>query len=124
MQTIKFVHWQDGDAFLGYLLDYPDYWTQGESLDDLKDHLVDLYRDLTSGELPGIRKVDELSGRRCRARSDQRTADIVGIRAKLGGFRPDRGASHGCVAIARRRPAQVGVRMPQAVPKGPSDCES
>ena len=23
MQTIKFVHWQDGDAFLGYLLDYP-----------------------------------------------------------------------------------------------------
>ncbi len=52
--------WQEGDAFLGYLLDYPDYWTQGESLDDLKDHLADLYRDLTSGELPGIRKVDEL----------------------------------------------------------------
>ncbi len=51
MQTIKFVHWQDGDAFLGYLLD---------SLDDLKDHLADLYRDLTSGELPGIRRVDEL----------------------------------------------------------------
>jgi hypothetical protein len=31
MQSIKFVHWQDGDAFLGYLLDYPDYWTQGNS---------------------------------------------------------------------------------------------
>ena len=60
MQTVKFIHWQDGDAFLGYLLDYPDYWTQGDSLDDLKDHLVDLYQDLTSGELPGIRKVDEL----------------------------------------------------------------
>ena len=38
----------------------PDYWTQGETLDDLKDHLRDLYHDLTSGELPGIRKVDEL----------------------------------------------------------------
>ena len=60
MQTIKFVHWQDADAFLGYLFDYPDYWTQGGSLDDLKDHLLDLYRDLTSGELRGIRKVDEL----------------------------------------------------------------
>jgi hypothetical protein len=35
-------------------------WTQGDSLDDLKDHLVDLYRDLTSGQLPGIRKIDEL----------------------------------------------------------------
>lgn len=34
MQTIQFVHWQDGDAFLGYLLDYPDYWTQGDSLDE------------------------------------------------------------------------------------------
>jgi hypothetical protein len=60
MQTLKYVHWQDGNAFLGYLLDYPDYWTQGDSLDGLKDHLADLYRDLTSGELPGIRKVDEL----------------------------------------------------------------
>jgi hypothetical protein len=60
MQTIKFVHWQDGHAVLGYLLDYPDYWTQGDSLEDLKDHLPDLYRDLTSGELPCIRKVDEL----------------------------------------------------------------
>ncbi len=26
----------------------------------LKEHLVDLYRDLTSGELAGIRKVEEL----------------------------------------------------------------
>ena len=60
MQTLKFVYWQDGDAWLGYLQDYPDYMTQGESLDDLKEHLADLYRDLTSGEIPGIRKVDEL----------------------------------------------------------------
>ena len=50
---------EDG-AWLGYLQDYPDYWTQGETLDDLKDHLRDLYADLTSGEIPGIRKLDEL----------------------------------------------------------------
>ncbi len=60
MLTLKFVYWQESDAYLGYLLDYPDYWTQGESLDDLKEHLVDLYRGLTSGELVGIRKVEEL----------------------------------------------------------------
>ncbi|MGI8980366.1 MAG: type II toxin-antitoxin system HicB family antitoxin [Pirellulaceae bacterium] len=60
MQTIKYVHWQEDDAWLGYLQDYPDYWTQGESLDDLLAHLRDLYLDLTSGQLPGIRKVDEL----------------------------------------------------------------
>jgi len=60
MQTVQFVHWQDGDAFLGYLQDYPDYWTQGETLDDLKAHLVELHQDIASGELPGIRRVDEL----------------------------------------------------------------
>jgi hypothetical protein len=38
----------------------PNYWTQGEALDNLKDHLRDLYHDLTSGELPGIRKVGDL----------------------------------------------------------------
>lgn len=60
MQTVKFVHWQEGDAYLGYLQDYPDYWTQGETLDDLKTHLVDLHKDIVSGELPGLRRVDDL----------------------------------------------------------------
>ena len=26
MQTVKFVRWQDGDTWIGYLQDYPDYW--------------------------------------------------------------------------------------------------
>ena len=33
----------------------PDYWTQGVSFEDLKDHLADLYQDLTSGEIFGVR---------------------------------------------------------------------
>jgi hypothetical protein len=60
METIKFVHWEEEGAWIGYLQDYPDYWTQGDTLEDLKDHLRDLYRDLTSGQLQGVRKVDEL----------------------------------------------------------------
>jgi len=60
MQTIKFIHWEEDGGWLGYLQDYPDYWTQGESLEDLKDHLRDLYLDLSSGKIPGARKVDEL----------------------------------------------------------------
>jgi hypothetical protein len=58
--TVKIVYWEEDRAWLGYLQDYPDYWTQGKTLDDLKDHLRDLYRDITSGEIPGIRKVEEL----------------------------------------------------------------
>lgn len=61
MQTAKFVYWEENGAWIGYFQDFPDYWTQGESLDDLKAHLKDLYDDLTGGQLPGIRKVDELT---------------------------------------------------------------
>jgi len=35
--------------------------TQGESFEDLKESLVDLYYDLTSGEIPSVRRVAELS---------------------------------------------------------------
>jgi hypothetical protein len=54
------VYWEEEGAWLGYIQEFPDYWTQGETLDDLKEHLRDLYSDLTNGVLPGIRKVDEL----------------------------------------------------------------
>lgn len=60
MQTVSFVYWRGDDAWIGYLQEFPDYWTQGNTLDDLKDHLRDLHRDLTSGELPGVRRVDHL----------------------------------------------------------------
>jgi predicted RNase H-like HicB family nuclease len=60
MKTVKFVHWKDGRYWLGYLQDYPDYWTQGKTLKQLKVNLKDLFKDLTGGKIPGIRKVDEL----------------------------------------------------------------
>ena len=60
MHTAKYTYWEHDGAWLGYFLEYPDYWTQGETLDDLKEHLRDLHLDLTSGQLPGIRRVDEL----------------------------------------------------------------
>jgi hypothetical protein len=60
LRKVKFVHWEEDGAWIGYFQDYPDYWTQGETFEDLKDHLLDLYHDLTSGELSGIRKVGEL----------------------------------------------------------------
>ena len=60
MQTLAFNYWQDGDAWLGYLDEFPDYRTQGESLDDLKAHLRDLHADLTSGEIPCVRHRAEM----------------------------------------------------------------
>ena len=56
----EFTYWQDGDVFVGYLNEFPDYSTQGEDLEDLKDHLRDLYKEFTSGTLPGVRRVGQL----------------------------------------------------------------
>jgi predicted RNase H-like HicB family nuclease len=60
MQNIRYVFWQDGDAWLGYLEEFPDYMTQGESPADLEEHLRDLHKDLTGGLIPCARKVAEL----------------------------------------------------------------
>jgi hypothetical protein len=60
VQSIRYIHWQDGDMWLGYLEEYPDYMTQGRSLKDLEEHLRDLHKDLTSGAIPCVRKVAEL----------------------------------------------------------------
>ena len=60
MKFSAFTYWQDGGAWLGFLDESPDYLTQGESLEDLKAHLADLYRDLTSGEIPCVRRHAEL----------------------------------------------------------------
>jgi hypothetical protein len=61
MSTVRYVYWQADTFWLGYLEDYPDYITQGESLQDLQEHLRDLLLDLSSGEIPGVRRVAELS---------------------------------------------------------------
>ena len=44
MKRIKYVYWQDGDTWLGYLEEYPDYQTQGESREELKENLKSFER--------------------------------------------------------------------------------
>lgn len=46
VKTLTYTYWKDGDFWLGYLNEFPDYWTQGVSMNDLQDHLLDLYLDL------------------------------------------------------------------------------
>lgn len=60
MKTTKFTYWQDGDYFLGFLNDYPDYRTQGMSKEELVSNLRDLLADLETGEVPYVRKVEDL----------------------------------------------------------------
>jgi predicted RNase H-like HicB family nuclease len=60
MSIVKIVYWQDKEMWLGYLEDYPDYMTQGETLEELKDNLKDIYQDVVGDYIPSVRKVGEL----------------------------------------------------------------
>jgi predicted RNase H-like HicB family nuclease len=46
MKKVKFTFWQDGEFFIGYLNEYPDYETQGYSKEELIENLKDLLKDL------------------------------------------------------------------------------
>jgi len=57
---IGFTYWQDGGFWVGHLDEFPDYLTQGTSLEDLKEHLAAQHRELTSGAIPNVRRHAEL----------------------------------------------------------------
>ncbi|MFO7970960.1 MAG: hypothetical protein R6U40_04335 [Desulfobacterales bacterium] len=52
METKRYVYWKDEDIYLGYLEEFPDDMTQGESLNELKENLKDIYKEVTSGNIP------------------------------------------------------------------------
>ena len=61
MRSIKNTFWQDGEFWIGFLNDYPDYQTQGHSKEELLENLRDLLADIESSEVPFIRKVEEMA---------------------------------------------------------------
>ena len=60
MEAKRYVYWQEDDMWIGYLEDYPDYMTQGETMEELKSNLRDIYKELTSGAIPYVRRIAEL----------------------------------------------------------------
>ena len=61
MVMARYVYWQDDRHWLGYFEEFPDYMTQGDTIEELQAQLKDLWQDLTSGSIPGIRRVGELA---------------------------------------------------------------
>lgn len=56
----KFIYYKEDDMWIGWLEEYPDYRTQGETVTELKENLKDIFEELTSGRIPAVRKVGEL----------------------------------------------------------------
>ena len=45
--SVQYTYWKEPSGFyLGYMNDYPDNWTQGETLDELERMLVSLRKDI------------------------------------------------------------------------------
>ncbi len=51
----KYIYCQDDDMWLGYFEEYPAYWTQGQTEEELRDNLLDIYSELASGTIPNVR---------------------------------------------------------------------
>lgn len=58
--SASYTYWQDGDTWLGYWNDYPDYQTEGSSHEELRRMLVSLRADIremiADGTMPDCQK--------------------------------------------------------------------
>ena len=61
MRKIQYTFWQDGEFYLGFLNDFPNYQTQAYSKEELLENLKSLLADLETNEIPFIRKVEEFA---------------------------------------------------------------
>jgi len=57
---VTYIYWQHDGMWLGYLQEFPDYWTQADDPSELQENLKDLYKELTSGDIPEVRRVAKL----------------------------------------------------------------
>ena len=48
---LSYTYWEASEGgYIGYLNQYPDYWTQGDSIQELEKMLVSLYTDIMQFE--------------------------------------------------------------------------
>lgn len=68
MEKKKYTYFEEDGMFIGWLDDFPDYKTQGETLEELTDNLRDIYiadqrmEDLSAGRSRTY-TVDEVEAR-------------------------------------------------------------
>jgi predicted RNase H-like HicB family nuclease len=60
MNKTKITYWQDGIYWIGYMNEYPEYLTQGFSLEELIENLQDIYHDISEELIVGKRITIEM----------------------------------------------------------------
>lgn len=49
--SLRYTYEMDGDFFVGYFDDYPEFPTQGENLKDFEENLLDIFKMIQDGTL-------------------------------------------------------------------------
>ena len=49
---INIAYKQENRWFVGHIQEYPEYESQGKTLDELKDNLIEIYNDIQNGLVP------------------------------------------------------------------------
>ena len=57
---LGYTYWKDDGWYVGYLDEYPDYTTQGETKEEFEEMLRSLYQDITTLDFPFIRQHGKL----------------------------------------------------------------
>jgi len=59
---LEYTYWQEGEFFIGFLNDYPDDSTQGFSLSELEEALIEVYeiKQEEKRHLAEIRKIGKV----------------------------------------------------------------
>jgi len=61
MPRVTMVYWKGERFWLGKILEHPEIMSQGESLEDLEEHLKDAYRLLVLDDVPADAQMKELA---------------------------------------------------------------
>lgn len=43
---LSYTYWKNDGGYVGFINQYPDYWTQGDSVKELEEMLASLYDDI------------------------------------------------------------------------------
>ncbi len=62
MRTVRIVYWQEEDGlWIGYMESFPEYMTQGASLDELRENLKDILGEVESRNIPFVRTHEDMA---------------------------------------------------------------
>ena len=61
MPKLTMVYWQDGEFWLGKIMEHPEIMTQGYSLEELEENIKEAYRLMVMEDVPENYGLKELS---------------------------------------------------------------